>query len=77
MRSQILRVFLRGFCIFGNVLPYNLTFNQKTLDFFIYFLSVQTVACTHLLANSKVLDLFDAPFQSYDVFLSMLFLILI
>ena len=34
---------------------------------FIFFIS-SNCCCTHLLANSKVLDLLDAPFQSYDGF---------
>ena len=34
--------------------------------FYIYIFS--NCCCTHLLANSKVLELLDAPFQSYDGF---------
>ena len=37
----------------------------KYLDFF--HIS-SNCCCTHLLANSQVLDLLDAPFQSYDGF---------
>ena len=42
---------------------------QKNLEFFSYFFLISSnCCCAHLLANSKVLDLLDAPFQSYDGF---------
>ena len=36
-------------------------------DIYIYVIS-SNCCCTHLLADSKVLELFDAPFQTYDGF---------
>ena len=42
--------------------------HQKTLDFLDFFIIYigSNCCCTHLLANSKVLELLDASFQSYD-----------
>ena len=40
----------------------------KNFGFFEFIFISSNCCCTHLLANSKVLELLDIPFQSYDGF---------